>query len=54
MHSEALAFMLLLELQKKHFDPAVHHRAELMAARRAQRHSAGRRPRRSPSRGGYS
>ncbi len=42
MYSEGLAFMMLLEMQKKHGDPAVHHRAELSAARRAQRRSASR------------
>ena len=54
MYSDGLAFLMLLEMQKKHGDPAVHHRAELSATRRAQRHSAGRLRRRSPSRGGDS
>jgi hypothetical protein len=51
MYSEGLAFMMLLAMQKTHGDPAVHHRAELSAARRARRHSTGRLRRRSPSRG---
>jgi hypothetical protein len=54
MHSEGLAFMMLLEMQKKHRDPAVHQRAELMAARRARRRTAGRLRRWSASRGGDS
>lgn len=52
MHSEGLAFLMLLEMRKKHRDPAGHHRAEIMAARRAERRAEGRLWRRSASRGG--
>jgi hypothetical protein len=54
MHSEGLAFMILLEMQKKRGDRAAHHRAELSAARRARRRSAGRLRRQAPGGGGYS
>ncbi len=54
MYSVGLALMMLPEMQRKHRDPAVHHRAELMDARRAEWRSAGRLRRRSASRGGYS
>lgn len=47
MHSSGLALVLLYEIQqRKHQDPNIQHRAELLAARRGERRSTGRRHRR--------
>lgn len=43
MNNHGLALVMLLDLQRQHGDPAAHHRAEILAARRAERRSGGRR-----------
>ncbi len=42
MHSEGLALLILLQMQERRRDPAVRHRAELMAAHRVEQRSVGR------------